>query len=145
MAEINAVSEEDKDADLLAGLCYVPVLMISILAPLYVLLAKKGGQYARFHAIQSLCLTAVILVVNSVLAIVFMLSFPMIFFSAVPAHGTAVAPDAFMKTWSSMMLGMIPLAAVSALVLIMEFFLAYKAYIGKGVRLPLIAGLAERK
>ena len=43
-------------------LCYTPILLIGLIASLFFVFTEKENKFVRFHAIQSLCVTAVGLV-----------------------------------------------------------------------------------
>jgi uncharacterized membrane protein len=131
---------KDRYAPMLAGLCYLPVPIINVIVPFYVIMARKGGSYAEFHAKQSLLLGAVLIVLNLMASAALVLLLPQPF-SIMAEPG----PDSFF--------GLLPLAAAMAPLLaafqaiasVFCIFLGYKAYVKQGVRIPIIADFCGRK
>lgn len=145
MAATTEDAGNGKDANLLAGLCYVPLFGLSIIVSIYVILAKKGGKYAKFHALQSLLLMAVLFVVFMPLQILMMSSM----FGGTPQLENKKLTEAETVQWmmdfnAKMLQAALPMFVLSFLVLVFDFYLAYRAFVGSGVRLPVIAGLAKR-
>ncbi len=126
-----AASAGTNDQKLIAGLCYIPILFIGLLASLYVILTeKKQDKFLAFHAWQSIILTVVcIVVVPAVMIIIFVLG-------AVLAMVTAGLGGLLVPCIS------LPLGLV---ILIGFFILAYKAYMGEKYKLPMIGEFAEKQ
>ena len=51
------------DANVVAGLCYVPLCYLNLILSIITLVTDKTNKLARFHAFQSLFLTAGLIVV----------------------------------------------------------------------------------
>jgi uncharacterized membrane protein len=130
--------ETDGDGRLLAGLCYLPFFLINIVAILYVLLSKKGGGYAKYHALQALLVFITIFVVSAILEIPVMF----IFFSTWMGFWTS--PQGSATGFSRMFLFMIPLMIFSVAMLLVYLYFAYLAYSGKRFRIPLISSFVDR-
>ncbi len=52
------------DANVAAGLCYLPICGISLIMSIIILVTDKTNKLARFHAFQSLLLLAAVLVIE---------------------------------------------------------------------------------
>lgn len=111
------------EARLLAGLCYVPVFFINIIAIIIVLVTGKGGKYGKFHAAQGI-LFFVALVVASVLL---MLPFSIM--------------EKFMPKGG--FLG-IPELLIGVAALLVSLYVAMMVFTGKEMRLPFIGEVAEK-
>lgn len=59
----------DKKNALLAALGYVPLLLLNIIIPIYILI-KKESRYARLHAAQSLFIFIIFFFLTGVLAVI---------------------------------------------------------------------------
>jgi len=143
MAENASKAEEDKDARLYAALSYFPVTIIGLIVSLYVIFTKKGGKYARFHAIQALGVITAIFVIGLVAqSILFVAILPGMSNSLIRADKDSVTnPFAMMiGVWAAML----PILLLGAFWFVLLTFLAYKAYTGKGIKLPLIGDIAEK-
>lgn len=135
------MTENDKDANLLAGLCYIPFALINIIVILYVLLAKKGGKFARFHALQSLFTLLVIVVISGIVNLVFF--FPT-FLNFYANFFTLQSSEAFMATWVQMFSMMLIPLAISILFMLVFIIFTMLAFMGKKFRIPLIANLVDK-
>ncbi|MEM2137746.1 MAG: hypothetical protein QW568_01540 [Candidatus Anstonellaceae archaeon] len=143
MAESAPKTEEEKDSRLYAALSYFPVTIIGLIVSLYVIFTKKGGKYARFHAIQALIVIAAIFVIGlAVQSILFAAVLPGMAGSWIKAgKDSATNPFAMIiNVWAAML----PILLLGVVWFVLLTFLAYKAYTGKGVKLPLIGEFAEK-
>jgi uncharacterized membrane protein len=137
---------KDRYAPMLAGLCYLPIPVINIIVPFYVIMARKGGHYAAFHAKQSLLLGAVLIVLNLVVSAAFVLIFLQMFAPApIAAQDGAAGPEAFFSILPFMEAMAPPLAAFQALAAVFCIFLGYKAYVKQGISIPVIADFCGKE
>lgn len=126
MPEAKPAAGGSDDNKLIGALCYVPVFLISILVPLYILLTdKKQDKTLAFHAWQSLLLTVVLMVVFFGLAIV------QIGLTIVSGGLGAILSCLYLPFGLVVLLGML--------------FVAYKTYQGEKMVLPIVGGFAEKQ
>ena len=128
---------DDKHARILSALGYLPVTMIHILIPLYVLITKEGGKFAKFHAIQSLAFYAALMLVNGILAIPYMLVFGYVYLGMFSGFGSGAGAEIF-KSMGLIFVAIIPMLLVSAAYTLGSLYLAYSAFQGRKVMLPFI-------
>ncbi len=143
--EGSGLSENEDNDRLLAAACYVPFFLINIVAILFVLLTRKGGAYARFHALQSLFLNITYLVVIMIVQIPVMFLFMKTWasmFTATTANATA--SQGFMDAWVQMWLIMLPMMALGLGFLVLNLLFAFWAYGGKKFRIPILGAQAEK-
>jgi hypothetical protein len=115
----------------LAALGYVPFFFINYLVPAYVL-ARKGGKYARFHAIHSLALNALGLVPLAIVLIVLYLFWPFI------SSGSFLNPNFINSS------GIMP-ALVLLQINIFNLYFAFCALKGKPISVPVVTRLVIEK
>jgi len=130
--------EEEQNGKLLAGLCYVPISPINLVAILYVLLANKGGKYARFHAVQSMLLILVFSIISLLIQLPFMLAFAKLF------TNFPFSPADFQAAWAQAFAFMVPLMVFGIVFFLVFFYFAIQAFQGKSFRIPVITDLAGR-
>ena len=130
--------EEDKDSRLFAGLCYIPVCIINLIMIAYVLLAKKGGKYARYHALQGLGVFLVIFVMTMIVQLPFMLIYMSSWFSMMSS------PAKFASNFANLFLIMIPMMILGLVTLAVYLVFAYWAFTGKKFRIPIISNQVDR-
>lgn len=141
-------SEDEKDANILAGLCYIPFCGLNLILILYVLLAKKGGQYAKFHALQGLFIS----IGYAILMMIVYIPFMYFFFKSFEEIPVVVETgknfmqvwSGFMNIWLRSMMIMIPMMLIGILYLIASIVLAIMAFQRKVVRVPLVAGIVDK-
>ncbi len=135
---------QKSNSNLLAGLCYVPFLLINIIFIVYVLVKEKDDRYARYHALQSLCLNAIYLVVGMVVMVLFFAQF----FNSMMAYQQqmlgASSPAATSQAFRSYLSVFLPIWAVGMVVVILFLVMAVLVALGKDVRLPILRGFVER-
>ncbi len=143
------MKKDDENSKLMAGLCYVPFGLINIIAILYILLAKKGGPYAKYHALQGLALQLVILVFSMVFMFAFM--FPAM-------QNMALTQDQFVQSANNSTVHSAqsaqfikntlayigPIFIYSFGIFFVELALAVSVALGKDIRFPMVRGLLER-
>ncbi|VVB56764.1 Uncharacterised protein [uncultured archaeon] len=122
------LSEAEKEARQFAALCYVPVMLINFAAMFFVFFEKKGGKYARFHALQSLALTLIIVISVVVLNVVVIAGVMAGFMS-----GNLLA---LVGVWALTMVAAFALVFIPLVALVV---IAIRVWGGHDVRLPLIA------
>ncbi len=119
------ISYSSGDSRLLSALCYAGFLLgiVGVLVSFLVYVTQKGDRYARFHALQSMGLTAFYLVASIVLMIpamlLFFLTFGMAMFVIMPIF---------------LLLGLAMLGA--------SLYFAYLAYNGRAFKLPILCNFA---
>jgi len=96
--------------------------------PFIVILLEKESKFARFHAIQSLLLSAV----------AYILRIPLEFLLGVVIGATPAASKHSSPTFS------LPFYIISGFFGLLSFWLMFKAYEGEIVKLPWIGDLAEK-
>lgn len=114
------------DTNVGALLCYLPVCAISLIYSIIVLVTEKDNRFMRFHALQSLLLSAVATIVIIAVALV---------------GGVLVA-----ATGSSVLGGLVTLvyfAVIIAFVAAMIFG-CIKGYQGQKIKFPVVGDMAEK-
>ena len=148
MEEAKDLKKEEDNARLLAGLCYVPVMLVNLIAILYVLLANKGGKYARFHAVQALFFLIAYAVVIQLIMIPGYAGMVGIFDKMSKMSGTGGGASfegtEFMEAWTGMMLVTIPAMLLGLVFLVVSIYLAVKVASGTDIRIPFIGDIAGR-
>lgn len=114
------------DTNVGALLCYLPVCLISLIYSIIVLVTEKDNKFMRFHAFQSLIISAIYIVVMVVLQVV--------------GTGIAIATN-------SSILGL--LFSLVTLVVVVAFLAAMiygciKGYQGQKFKLPIVGDMAEK-
>lgn len=112
------------DTNVGALLCYLPVCGVSLVYSIIVLVTEKSNKLMRFHALQSLLLTAVIVILSVAISIV-----SIIF--------------AFISTTLSALVGLLfwlPFLAFIAIAI----YLCVKAYGGDKPKLPVVGDMADK-
>ncbi len=114
------------DTNVGALLCYLPVCLISLVYSIIVLVTEKDNKFMRFHAFQSLIISAIYIVVMVVLQVV--------------GTGIAIATN-------SSILGL--LFSLVTLVVVVAFLAAMiygciKGYQGQKFKLPIVGDMAEK-
>jgi uncharacterized membrane protein len=99
--------------------------------PFIVILLEKESRFARFHAIQSLLLSAVAYVISIPVGIVMRI---------VPS----ATPESFEHLFLSLYLPFLPFFVISSILGLLSIWLMFKAYQGEIVKLPWIGDFAER-
>jgi uncharacterized membrane protein len=145
MPEVPELNEDEKNARMLAGACYVPFFLINVVAILYVLLGRKGGSYARFHALQSLFLAITWFVVMTAVQIPVMFLFMKTWATMFTANtGNPATMQVFTNLWVQMWLIMLPLMVLGLGFLVLELVFAFWAYGGKRFMIPILGAQAEK-
>ena len=124
MANVNAQATSG-DSNLMAAACYVTQIIIPIVVPLILFFIKKDDKLVRFHALQSMLFTVVMLVVFFVLTIL----------------GTILAIVTLGIGAILMVLGF-PVLGLAVLVYML--YVTYKAYKGEYYKIPMIGNFAEK-
>jgi len=117
------------DANVVAGLCYVPVCYINLILSIIVLVTDKTNKLARFHAFQSLFLMAGLIVV-------------MILYMCAGIVG-AILDNALGYAIFTSLLGILSLV-LGLGILIAVVIAAIKAFQGQIFKLPIIGNLADK-
>ena len=119
-----SVSPASEDSKLWGAIAY----LLGILTGILVILVKKDDKYAKFHGMQSILLGIAVIVFSFAVSIVIG------FLVFIPIIGWAFI--AILSLLSSIV-GL-------AYFLIGVLYMAYKAYVGEGVKLPYIGEQAEK-
>ncbi|MCX6769222.1 MAG: hypothetical protein NT051_00900 [Candidatus Micrarchaeota archaeon] len=152
MAKTKA-SKDESDAHLLAGLGYIPIMMLNLIIPLYILLAKKGGEYAKYHALQSISLWAIWFVLCMAISIPLMFTMldaqktMMADVYAMTQTNTTAVHEGMVRVYdmdSKFYLPVILLICLGFGVIIAWFALAILVATGKDIRLPILSGFLTR-
>lgn len=114
------------DTNVGALLCYLPVCLISLVYSIIVIVTDKESKYMRFHAFQSLLLSAIYIVVVVVLYILI----------AIVAIGTG---SSALASLMSLLVMVVALAFLGAMV-----FGMIKGYQGQMFKFPIVGDMAEK-
>jgi uncharacterized membrane protein len=117
------------DANVVAGLCYVPLCYLNLILSIITLVTDKTNKLARFHAFQSLFLTAGLIVV-------------MILYFCAGIVG-AMLDSALGYAVFTSVLGILSMILALAL-LIAVVIAAIKGFQGQIFKLPIIGNLADK-
>jgi len=114
------------DTNVGALLCYLPVCAVSLIYSIIVLVTEKDNRTMRFHALQSLLLSALFTVIFVVIAIV---------------GGVLVG-----VTGSTILGGLVTLLYVVALVAFLGAMIygCIKGFQGQQVKFPIVGDMAEK-
>ena len=142
------VEEDNGSSKLIAGLCYLPLLCINLIAIGYVLLGKNGDKYAKFHALQGLCLFAVWFFIGMALFVLIwipqsmdkMATFQQKLVDAQGAQNTTAITSAMSEYYS----GMLPAFAISFIPMLLFLLLAFLVAIGKDIQIPVLKEFVYR-
>jgi uncharacterized membrane protein len=125
----------------LAGLCYMPFLLINVLVPLYVLLTGKGGRFAKFHAAQALLMYVAYFILMQLIMIPYYLAFGTIYADLFTGKQVGAAA---LSSMGSMFALMVPSMLFGVAFLLYSIYLAIKAFGGADVHVPVIGKYAEK-
>ena len=114
------------DTNVGALLCYLPVCLISLVYSIIVLVTEKDNRFMRFHAFQSLIISAIYLVVMIALQVV--------------GAGIAIAANSAIL---SGLFGLLSLVVVVGFIAAMIFG-CIKGYQGQKFKFPVIGDMAEK-
>lgn len=114
------------DTNVGALLCYLPVCLISLVYSIIVLVTEKDNRFMRFHAFQSLIISAIYLVVMIALQVV--------------GAGIAIAANSAIL---SGLFGLLSLVVVVAFIAAMIFG-CIKGYQGQKFKFPVVGDMAEK-
>lgn len=125
------------DFSLAGALCYVPFFAVNLIASVIFLVTEpKGSIFVRFHAMQSLLLTAMGTVLAVIMGIVW-------FFMVIVGASMGNEAGGVMAVLSS--LGLFGLIGIFSLaIFIMHFVGMYKAYNNEMWEIPVIGKYARR-
>lgn len=112
------------DANVAAGLAYIPFCLIGIIMSIIIIATDKTNKLARFHAFQSLLLLGV--------AIVLYIGAIVIFGVAAAANSTILSLFATL-IWFAVLIG----------ILIAVIICCIQAFMGKQFKLPIIGNMAD--
>jgi uncharacterized membrane protein len=127
------------DPKTLAGLCYIPILFINILVPLYVLITGKGGRFAKFHAVQALLMYVAYFILVQLVMIPYYLAFGSIYADLFSGKQVGTAA---LSSMGGMFVMMIPTMLLFVGFLIYSIYLAVKAFGGNEAQVPVIGKYA---
>ncbi len=116
------------DANVAAGLAYIPICFVHIIISIIILVTDKTNKLARFHAVQSLLLTAAAIVGYIVCWIVMII----IAFGAIAINMPSLA---FLGYLILLVYGLGVLAAI--------IISCVKAFTGQIFKLPIIGNMAD--
>jgi uncharacterized membrane protein len=116
------------DANVAAGLCYLPICGINLIMSIIVLVTDKTNKLARFHAFQSLLLLATALVIE------IPAYFLMVILLVMNSMITSLLGGLF-----GLVLGLVGLAIFIFLVIAL-----IKAFQGQVYKIPVIGNMADK-
>lgn len=114
------------DANVGAMLCYLPICAVSLIYSIIVIVADKNNRQVRFHAFQSLLLTAVYVVLIFVVALVGGV--------LVGATGSSALGALVTLLYGIVVLGFLVLMIIGCV----------KGFQGSSYKLPIIGDMAEK-
>jgi len=126
MQNMNGKTALGLDANVGAMLCYLPICAISLIYSIIVLVTDKTNKTVRFHAFQSLLLTAIYFVAIVVIMVI----------GAVVIGATN---SGMLASLVSLVYGVIVLAFLGLMI-----FGCIKAYQGQSYKLPVIGDMADK-
>ena len=127
---------DEKHSKLVAGLCYIPIFMINIIAIIYSIFVKKDDKYAKFHALQALSLFILQMVV------VFLIMIPLQFLGVFALSSIEMSED--IAPVIAIMIMSVVFLLVFLLVLLVEIAIGIMVANGKDIRLPILAKFVQR-
>ena len=117
------------DANVVAGLCYIPVCYINLILSIITIVTDKTNKLARFHAFQSLFLMAGLIVV-------------MVLYFCAGIVG-AILDNALGYAVFTSLLGILSIILFLG-ILILVIIAAIKAFQGQIYKLPVIGNMADK-
>jgi uncharacterized membrane protein len=117
------------DANVAAGLAYLPVCAINLIMSIIILATDKTNKLARFHAVQSLLLLGAVLIIGIPL---YVIMFVGIFVDA--AIGLPIISG----------LSSLVLLAFGLAVLVFLVLACIKAFSGQVYKIPVIGNMADK-
>lgn len=112
------------DANVAAGLAYIPFCLIGIIMSIIIIATDKTNKLARFHAFQSLLLIAVWVVTYIVVVVIV---------GAAAAMNSGALTAVAGLLWFAVIIGF----------LIAVIFTCIQAFMGKMFKLPIIGNMAD--
>ena len=145
-------ADKEKDERMLSGLCYIPIFLLNVIVPVYVLIVKKDMKNARYHALQALSIAILFFIVQMLGSFWmisqiggYMLGLQNASIAVNAQNATASAQtQQFFTLWSSMMITMLPLLVFSLIYFLINIVFAVCAFVGKGIRVPVLAGMIDK-
>jgi hypothetical protein len=142
------MADKKSDSNILAGLCYVPFLLINFIAIGYVLLAKKGGKHAKYHALQSLFLNICWMFVGTALVLLVFIPQSMEKMGTLQQKFLAASEEqknlVMIGAMTDYYAGMVPFLALSIVPLAVFLLLAILVAMGKDIRIPVLGSFINR-
>ena len=116
------------DANVAAGLCYLPVCGISLIMSIIILVTDKTNKLPRFHAFQSLLLLAS--------------TIPLVIVYAV-GFGIALAVDAMIGFPLFMIIVWLIMVVLGLAIFVFLIIALIKAFQGQIYKIPVIGNMAD--
>lgn len=114
------------DTNVGALLCYLPICLISLIYSIIVLVTEKDNKLMRFHAFQSLIISAIYIVIMVILQVV--------------GTGLVLATNSSIL---GLLVSLVTLVAVIAFLAAMIFG-CIKGYQGQKFKFPVVGDMAEK-
>lgn len=116
------------DANVAAGLCYLPVCAINIIMPIIVIVTDQTNKLARFHAFQSLLLLGAALIIE------------------IPAYFLMFILFLMNSTITSILGGLfgLVLGVVGLAIFVFMIIALIKAFQGEIYKIPFIGDMADK-
>ncbi|MFH0927369.1 MAG: hypothetical protein V1822_02210 [Candidatus Micrarchaeota archaeon] len=134
------MARDDEHSKLLAGLCYFSFVMVNLIFSIYVLITKKGGRYARFHAVQALCIFGL----KMVLGMLFGFVFGIVIAGVMQMPPGSTAPSGLFAGFGILSIFILAYVAFFVVVFLLEILLTILVATGRDIRLPLISKIADK-
>lgn len=112
------------DANVAAGLAYIPICAVGIIMSIIIIVTDKTNKLARFHAFQSLLLMATSIVLYIVVGLIV---------------GVAAAANSGAMALLGTLLYIVVLIGILGAIILC----CVKAFMGQVFKLPIIGGLAD--
>ena len=112
------------DANVAAGLAYIPICAVGIIMSIIIIVTDKTNKLARFHAFQSLLLMATCIVLYIVVGLIV---------------GVAAAANSGAMALLGTLLYIVVLIGILGAIILC----CVKAFMGQVFKLPIIGGLAD--
>ena len=112
------------DANVAAGLAYIPICAVGIIMSIIIIVTDKTNKLARFHAFQSLLLMATSIVLYIIVGLIV---------------GVAAAANSGAMALLGTLLYIVVLIGILGAIILC----CVKAFMGQVFKLPIIGGLAD--
>ncbi len=120
------------DANVAAGLAYIPVCFVHLVVAIAILITDKTNKLARFHAVQSLILT--VLMIASYIVTFILVMIIMVVAGAMNMPGLMFVSFLVYAVFFILVIGLFVMLVISCI----------KAFQGQIFKIPVIGGMADK-